>query len=157
MVQILTMMVINKYLIIGLICGILSCEDIKVIIQKKTLESNLNLTNKINIDASGIIFDSFCLNLVKKEFKTIVIDSVYRELIGTNKQWSGFQYSIDSGNFGVAKFIDSDSIKLINFYNQLDISTENLRPSFTLYFFEVDKKTVVVNTFTDSRGIYTSK
>lgn len=150
-------MVINKFLIVGLSCLILSCKDIKVIVQKKTLESNLNLTNKANIDAPDVHFDSISLTLVKKEFENIVIDSVYNELIGSTKKCSGFQYSIDSGNFGLAKIIDSDSIKLVNFYNQLDIATENLRPSFTVYYFVIDKKTIVVNTFTDNRTIYLSK
>lgn len=138
-------------------CLILSCTDVKVIVQKTTLESNLNLSNKVDINAPNAILDSISLTLVKTEFKNIAVDSVYSELIGNRQKCNGFQYSIDSGNFGVAKCIDSDSVKLIHFYNQLDLATENLRPSFTLYYFVIDKKTIVVNTFTDKRTIYFDK
>ncbi len=142
---------INKFFVVALFWVISSCDDMKVIVEKHTLETKLNLINKDIFDNSKT--DSISISVVKNEFKEIVLDSIYYEDVKGIKKSIGFEYNIESGNFGVAKFIDKDSIKVINFYNQMDIATENLRPSFTLYYFTVDTKTIVVNTFYDTRSI----
>jgi hypothetical protein len=145
----------NKFSFIGFIIVTLmySCNnDIKVILTKDSLEKKIGLNEKKIFYRSRIELVSVCM----KSIPSLSVDSVYvKEGMGKLR---GFQYNIESANFGIAE-IDTmqDGINIINFYNQLDVSVDLVKkPSFSVYYTKKGNSFTSFNNLTYEFKYFTS-
>ena len=144
----------SKYLILIVILSLFSCKDIDVIIEKQIFERNLNLINKVPFSGFSYLKDSLNINFTKQLFTEISIDTLYLNKNDKINYLQGFQYYIDSGNFGVAKIFKKDSLHYIHFYNQMDLMTKENRATFTIYYFQEGSEYFILNTWDKSIHIY---
>ena len=145
----------SKYfLLIIVIFSLFSCKDIDVIIEKQTLERNLNLINKVPFSEFSSVKDTLNIKITKQLFTKISIDTLYINKDEKINYLQGFQYYIESGNFGVAKIYKKDSLYFIHFFNQIDLMTKENRATFTIYYYQEGSKYIILNTWDKSKHTY---